>query len=111
MTFEETRGFALSLPGVIEQPHFDKLSWRTGGKIFATVPPEQSHLHIFVEEGEIKPAVEEAPDVFEELWWGKKLVGVRILLEKASPGQVMELLQEAWSLRAPAALKAQIERP
>ncbi|HTL10789.1 MAG TPA: MmcQ/YjbR family DNA-binding protein [Chitinophagaceae bacterium] len=31
------RELAMALPGVVEQPHFEKASFRVGGKIFATL--------------------------------------------------------------------------
>jgi hypothetical protein len=47
---EHARRFALSLPEATEEPHFDKASFRVCGKIFATVPPDEAHLHVFVDE-------------------------------------------------------------
>jgi hypothetical protein len=33
------RALALALPEALEQPHFDRASFRVRGKIFATLPP------------------------------------------------------------------------
>jgi hypothetical protein len=41
----QARQFALSLPGVTEEPHFDMTSFRVRGKIFVTVPPDGTRLH------------------------------------------------------------------
>jgi hypothetical protein len=41
----EARRFALSLPEVTEEPHFDMSSFRVRGKIFVTVPPDGTRLH------------------------------------------------------------------
>jgi hypothetical protein len=101
MRLEEARRFALSLPETTEQPHFDKSSFRIRGKIFATVPPGRQHLHVFVDEHEARASVAEAPSVFEELWWGKRLSGVRVRLRPAEAQQVCELLEEAWRRKAP----------
>ena len=38
MTLDEARAVALSLPGSTEEPHFERISFRVGGKIFATAP-------------------------------------------------------------------------
>lgn len=62
----EARWFALSLPEVTEEPHFDMSPWRVRGKIFATVPPDGQHLHVFVDEEETRAAVAEDPSAFEE---------------------------------------------
>jgi hypothetical protein len=100
MTLDEVRRFALSLPEATEQPHFDYTSFRVG-KIFATAPPDGQHLHVFVDETETKALVAENADVFSELWWGKRLLGVRVRLLDADPELVCELLEEAWRRKAP----------
>ena len=43
----------------------------------------------------------EDANVFGELWWGKRLVGVKVDLAAAEPARVEELLTEAWLRRAP----------
>ena len=35
----DVRTIALSMPEAVEQPHFDRASFRVRGKIFATLPP------------------------------------------------------------------------
>ena len=49
-----------------------------------------------MDEGETRAAVAENPDGFEELWWGKKLVGLRTFLPNADSTLILELLEEAW---------------
>ena len=109
MNLEQARRFALSLPEANEEPHFEFSSFRIRGKIFATVPPDRRHLHIFVDEHEAKALAAEEPKTFEELWWGKKLVGVRVTLAKADAVVVRELLEDSWRKRAPKRLIAQWE--
>jgi hypothetical protein len=106
----EARRFALSLPEATEEPHFEKSSFRVRGKIFATVPEGGLHLNVFVDEHETRASVAEDPEAFEELWWGKKLSGVRIVLAKAGGPRVRELLEEAWRRRAPKRLAESLER-
>lgn len=101
MRLEDARRFALSLPEAAEQPHFDMASFRVRGKIFATVPPEGRHLHVFVDDPEVRASVAEDPTAFEELWWGKTLSGVRVNLAKARVAPVRELIEEAWRRKAP----------
>jgi hypothetical protein len=104
---ERVRRFALSLPGATEEPHFDMTSFRVRGKIFATVPPDGDHLHVFVDEGETEAAVSEDPAAFEPLLWGQKRRGVRVSLATAPDDRVEELIEEAWRRRAPARLAAE----
>lgn len=96
MRFEEVQRFALSLADTTEEPHFDKVSFRVRDRIFATVSPDREYLHLFVDEDEIPAAVARYPLACEELWWGKRLVGVRIALAAADSEAVCELLQDAW---------------
>ena len=101
MTPEEVRVFALSLPESTEEPHFEMSSFRVVGKIFAAAPPGGEYLHIFLDEYSARASVQEDPVVFEELWWGKKLCGIRVALAAADPSLVEELLEEAWRRKAP----------
>ncbi len=106
MTREQARRFALSLPEAAEEPHFEMWSFRVRGKIFATVPPDGGHLHVFVDDEAVRMAVADDPAVFEELWWGKKLAGVRVTLSAAKPEAVFDLLRSSWRRKAPRKLVA-----
>lgn len=103
----EARKFALSLPGTTEEPHFGMSSFRVRGKIFATVPPGDEHLHVFVGEEEIHAAVAEDPAAFESLLWGQRLSGLRIRIAAAPADRIAELLEESWHRKAPARLAAE----
>jgi hypothetical protein len=106
----QVRKFALSLPEATEEPHFDKSSFRVRGKIFATAPPDGRHLHVFVGEEEAKASVADDPVAFQELWWGKRLSGVRVDLNLAPSDSVFSLLRESWSRKAPPRLVAELDR-
>ena len=71
MKLAAVRRFALSLPEATEEPHFDLASFHVKGKIFATVPPGQKHLHVFVDGAvlDVLPAAQ--PKAYEKLFWGK----------------------------------------
>jgi hypothetical protein len=101
------RSFALSLPVTTEEPHFDMASFRVRGKIFATVPPDDEHLHVFVGEEEVHAAVAEDPAAFEPLMWGQRLRGLRIHIAAAPGDRIAELLEESWRRKAPARLAAE----
>jgi hypothetical protein len=109
MDLAEVRGLALALPEATEQPHHDMTSFRVRGKIFATAPADEAHLHVFVDESETAAAVAESPGWCAELWWGKKLSGVRVTLAAADPVRVAELLEESYRRRAPKALIATLD--
>jgi hypothetical protein len=103
---QRAQEFALSLPGATEEPHFDMSSFRVRGKIFATVPPDGCHLHVFVDDAEVQAAVSEDPAAFEPLQWGQRVRGLRIRLAAAPAGRVAELIEESWRRKAPARLVA-----
>ncbi len=100
------RRLALALPGTTEEPHHDMTSFRVAGKIFATMPPEGGRVHVFVDDDEVTASCAEHPDAVEELWWGSTRRGCRVLLPKATPTLLRELLTEAWRRRAPKKLLA-----
>jgi len=107
---EQARRFALSLPEATEAPHFDMASFRVRGKIFATVPADEAHLHVFVDEPEIAASVAENPAAFEPLRWGERVRGLRIRLEPAPDDRVRELLEESWRRKAPRRLVADFDQ-
>jgi len=98
------------MPGATEEPHFDMSSFRVRGKIFATVPPDGCHLHVFVDEAEIQAAVSEDPAAFEPLRWGQRIRGLRIRLAVAPAERVAELIEESWRRKAPARLVADFDQ-
>lgn len=102
--FAELRRFALGLPEVTEQPHFHYWSFRVRGKIFVTVPPPNTHIHVFVDDEERERALIVAPEAVKKLWWGKKLVGVRVQLRAASSALIRQLVRNAWRRKAPKSL-------
>ena len=101
---EQVRRYALSLPEVTEQPHFDYASFRVRGKIFVTVPPDGRHLHVFVGEEQRELALAVHATCLEKLWWGGKVVGLRVDLAKADGKAVKELMRQAWARKAPKSL-------
>jgi len=104
MNANDVRHAALALPGSGEAPHFHYASFRVRGRIFATMPPEGTHLHVFVGEEVREPALAIDPEFLEPLTWGRKVVGLRVTLARASPGVVKRLLSEAWRAKAPKSL-------
>jgi hypothetical protein len=107
---ERARLFALSLPGVTEEPHFDMSSFRVRGKIFVTVPPDGTRLHVFVDEDEVDGCVAEDPAAFEPLRWGQRVRGLRVDLAAAPAGRVRELIEDSWRRKAPKGLVTGFDR-
>ncbi len=99
-TLARARKIALALPEVTEEPHHDMASFRVRGKIFATVP-DDTHLRVMVDEPEIRAAVAENPEACQAFYWGKRLACVVVVLRRAGPDLVEELLTDAWIRKAP----------
>jgi hypothetical protein len=107
VTMDDARRIALSLPEATEEPHHDRSSFRVNQKIFATVP-DATHLNVMAGEDETALAVAENPSGCAELWWGKRLSGVRVDLDHVDPELLTELLTESWRRRAPKALLSRL---
>ncbi len=84
-------------------------SFRVMGKIFATAPPDETRLHVFVDAAEIEATVAEAPGAFESLSWGQQVRGLRVLLAAAPDDRVRELLAQSWRRKAPKRLVAEFD--
>jgi hypothetical protein len=106
--FKDIRIHALSMPSVTEEPHFDYSSFRVRGKIFMTVPPDKLNAHIFVSELDRERALIMYPEFVENLFWGKKILGLRVNLAKAKPPIVKDLIRQAWGNKAPRRLAAAV---
>lgn len=102
-TLAHVRRVALSLSETTEVDHHGFPSFRVAGKIFATVP-DAAHLHITLPDTHVEMAIGTSPQACEELWWGKRICGVRVTLASAQTTLVAMLLTEAWRLKAPARL-------
>jgi hypothetical protein len=100
---EEARSLALSLPEAVELDHHGRPSFRVGGKIFATLWSER-RMNVMLDEGGILTALDAAPDVCEEVWWGKRLAAVGVNLLHADPDLLHDLLTDAWEQKAPSRL-------
>jgi hypothetical protein len=100
VTPDDVRAVALALPEVTEGDHHGRRAYRLGTRILAT-QWTGSDLNVMVDESTARAVEGGACSL---LWWGKQLSGVRVDLTTATPGLVAELLEEAWSRRAPARL-------
>lgn len=110
MNLAQARKIALAFPETNEEPHFELTSFRTHKKIFATGTPDQQYLHVFVDSVTTAAAVADDPAACEQLWWGKKMAGLRITLKNATPAKVAELLEDSWRKRAPKKVVAEFDK-
>lgn len=107
MKIDHVRKHALALPEVVELPHFHFASFRVAGKIFVTVPPGETHIHVFVGEEDRERALALYPDAVEKLSWGGKVIGLRVALATIKPAVLLQLIAQAWAAKAPKRLLAQ----
>ena len=105
MEVEAVRDFALSLPDSTEEPHFHFTSFRINGKIFATMPPSNELLHVFVSEEMRELAVASHPELCEALHWGKRVVGLKVDLANAEQALIEKLLRDAYENKSARAKK------
>jgi hypothetical protein len=103
MKLAAVRKFALSLGEVTEEPHHHFSSFRSNGKIFVTVPPDEEHIHVFPAEGVREQNLAMYPEFMEKLLWGGKVVGLRISLAQATPSAVNSAVRAAFELKSQAA--------
>jgi hypothetical protein len=96
--------YAMTLPEVTQAPHHHFGSFRVRGRIFVTVPPQRTHLHVFVPEDRRDEFLAVYAGCAEKLLWGGKVVGLRVTLAAAPPAGVKAMLRAAWEGKAPKAL-------
>jgi hypothetical protein len=97
---EQARELALALAEAVEQDHHGRPSFRVGGRIFATLWDE-NHLNVMLDEGGVRTAIHSRPETCEEVWWGKRLVAVRVDLRRVDADTLATLLADAWEGKAP----------
>ena len=98
-TLQQARTLALALVDVEERDHHGRASFRVGGRIFATVwDPE--HLNVMIDEPGVRSYVARDPEVYAEVWWGRRLAAVRVRLDRVSAAELDELLADAWKGKA-----------
>lgn len=96
----KARELALALPGAVEKPHHELTSFRlpgAKGRIFATMTPDAAELRVFIKDEDSRDAwIARHEGVVQALFWGSKRCGVKLLLAKAKPAWVKELLAQSW---------------
>ena len=100
MRMSTVRTYALSLPETTEAPHHHFSSFRVRGRIFVTIPPGDSVIHVFVGEEDRERTLAMYPDWAEKLMWGAKASGLRVTLAAAPAAIVKTLVRAAYDARA-----------
>jgi hypothetical protein len=98
--FAALRTYAPSLPEVTAAPHHQDGSFRVRGKIFVTIPPKQTHVHLFVSEEQRERLLPLYPALTEKRLSGGKVVGLNKALAPAASAVAKQLLRLAWENKA-----------
>jgi hypothetical protein len=111
MTADDFRNLALELPGTEERAHMNHPDFRVGGKIFATLGPDEEWGMAQLTPEQQATFIAAEPESFEPVpgGWGAK-GATRVNLEPANPESVRRILLAAWRIRAPKALLAQFDK-
>lgn len=89
----------MGLGAVSEEPHHSYSSLRVRGRIFVTIPPGEEFIHVFVAEVDRELALAMHPGFLEKLYWGGKVLGLRVHLASADPAVVRSLVSKAYEAR------------
>src|SRR5438552_3029275 len=96
ITVREVRKLALAMPGAAEVPHFDRASFRVGGRIFATIAPDGERGMLKLDLDHHEALLKSDPRSFFSFggWSRNGATGVRFATVRKA--LFRELLEEAW---------------
>jgi hypothetical protein len=102
MTREDFRKLALELPDTVESAHMGHPDFRVGGKIFATLQPEDGLAMVKLAPDEQEAFMQAAPEVFSPVKgaWGRA-GATTIRLSRCTKPIARDGLAAAWRGRAP----------
>ncbi len=102
MTADEFRSLALALPDAVESAHMDHPDFRVGGRIFATLGPENDWGMVKLTPDQQAPLVRGEPEVYKPAAgaWGVKGATI-VRLDAADWEGVRTVLRLAWRNTAP----------
>lgn len=108
MTVDEFRTLALSLPQVIEKPHFERASFRVDtprGKTVATLLEKDASANVFLSVEEQEMLIGAEPEIFSKVpnKWGDK-GATTITLARTDETTARSALTLSWKHAAPAKL-------
>ena len=107
---EDVRALALMLPQVSEGAHMGHPDFRVGGKIFATLWPDEDRAVVKLSPEMQAVMVEAEPEVFEPVpgSWGRR-GSTRISLPDVDEPTLRSALVAAWRTVAPPRLVSQYD--
>jgi hypothetical protein len=110
MTADDFRVLALELPGAEEQSHMNHPDFRVGGKIFATIAPDEAWGMVKLNLEQQSSFVAAEPESFEPIpgGWGAK-GATKLIFEPANTESVRRALLAAWRNTAPKKIVAQFD--
>ena len=102
MTKEDFRKLALELPGTVESAHMGHPDFRVGGKIFATLWPEDGWAMVKLTPDQQEAFMQAAPEVFAPVKgaWGRG-GATSVRLARSTKAIARDGLVAAWRGRAP----------
>lgn len=111
MTADEFRELALSLPETEERSHVGHPDFRVGGKIFATIAPDDTKGMVKLTSEQQSLFVRSEPKAFVPVngAWGRR-GATYIHFALANEGSVRQALMEAWRNMAPKKLLPKLEQ-
>ena len=102
MTPKALQRFALSLPDAHEEPHFDRISFRIGKKIFATMTPSGDEAMVRVDPAGVEAFLASQPEVFFSYGgWTVKNGSLGVRLAKVDATLMKDLVTDSWRHSAP----------
>ncbi|MEU8227470.1 MmcQ/YjbR family DNA-binding protein [Kribbella sp. NPDC048915] len=99
----------VGLPGVEEQEGWaGQPVFKVRNKSFAYLSGDQTRMHLKALREEQEALVAEDPEVYAPSWASGRFAWLDIHLELADPGELQELITEAYRLTAPKYLVTQL---
>lgn len=107
MTTNQFRKLALGLPETVEAEHMNHPDFRVGGKIFATIWPDDKWGMVKLKPEQQASFCKLDPDVFQPVkgGWGRQ-GATQIRLAKAVKAKVIRALAAAWRNTASKSIQA-----
>ncbi|AWM85777.1 MmcQ/YjbR family DNA-binding protein [Microvirga sp. 17 mud 1-3] len=109
MTPDDVRRLALALPETVEGMHMNHPDFRVGGKVFATLWPDEKRAVVRLEPDHQRMLVESEPAVFAAVPGGWGLKGwTNVMLAESDEAGLRSALAAAWRNVAPRRLHARL---